>query len=560
MGVKRPDIEQHVVRVPEDVARRYRDGGVWEPLTIGARFHRVALEQGDKDAFVTLDDRLSWADADRRTDQLAAALLRLGLVPGDRVLFQIGNTVEAAVAYFGVLKAGLIPVCSIAAHREREMSYLAEHAEARAYLVQGDWPSQDLQELAATVRAGAPQVEHVIVARGDVRDGNHDFAALAAAEDPAEARATVGALELDPEAVAVFQLSGGTTGVPKIIARFHMEYAYNALAYGRAWGFDPDVRLLHVLPLIHNAGIVFGQAALLHGGTLIIAPDPSAPTILELIQRERATDFHAALQAVLLRIFDFDEREQYDLSSLQRLVMAIITPDTVERVERELGFQPLQMFGMGEGTCMYTPPDADRWVGRHTVGHPVSELDEVEIRDPDSGEQLPHGQSGELCARGPYTIRGYYRSPERNAVAFTPDGFYRTGDLAKANVVDGVPYYSIEGRIKDVIMRGAEKVNAEEVEELLVEHPQIKAAALVAMPDRQLGEKACAYVIAPGDAPGLQELCTFLLERGLAKYKLPERVEVVAEFPLTEISKISKADLRADVARKLEAEAAQPTG
>lgn len=191
---------------------------------------------------------------------------------------------------------------------------------------------------------------------------------------------------------------------------------------------------------------------------------------------------------------------------------------------------------------------------RHrTVGAPISAADEIRILDPVSEDEVPDGEVGEFAARGPYTIRGYYRADEHNRTAFTADGFYRTGDLARRHVAAAGVSYSIDGRIKDVINRGVEKIFAEEVEEIIVAHPDVVTAALVAMPDPVLGERACAYlVLEDGAAPlTVETLGAHLLARGLAKYKLPERVEVVPALPLTNVGKVAKNRLREDVQAKM---------
>ena len=213
-------------------------------------------------------------------------------------------------------------------------------------------------------------------------------------------------------------------------------------------------------------------------------------------------------------------------------------------------------FGMGEGLLMLTPPDAHERARHHTSGYPVSKFDETRLLDPESESDVSPGEVGELVCRGPYTLRGYLGADEHNRTAFTSDGFYRTGDLARIEAVDGSDYFQIRGRIKDMISRGGEKVNAEELEELLVEHEAIAHVAVVAMPDREYLERVCAFVVpAPDCSPTLEELCTFLLDRGLAKFKLPERLELVDDLPLTGIQKVSKVELRARIAARLEEEA-----
>ena len=262
--------------------------------------------------------------------------------------------------------------------------------------------------------------------------------------------------------------------------------------------------------------------------------------------------------AVAIRMLEHEQARRTDLSSIQRLVLGGQRPSTelIERLDRELGIRALQMFGMAEGMFLYTPPDAPEQARLTTVGTPISPVDEVRVLDIGGEEEVPNGTLGELACRGPYTINGYYRAPQHNASSFTSDGFYRTGDLVTRHVLAGRDYYAIDGRIKDVINRGAEKIHAEEVEELLVRHPDVRNAALVAMPDPVLGERICAYLVAHEDAeePTTASSGRFLLEQGLAKFKLPERVELVEAIPLTNVGKVSKKDLRADIEKKIEKE------
>jgi len=187
-------------------------------------------------------------------------------------------------------------------------------------------------------------------------------------------------------------------------------------------------------------------------------------------------------------------------------------------------------------------------------------MDEIRILEPGTGTELPDGQAGELCCRGPYTLRGYYDAAAHNARAFTADGFYRTGDLACIRQIDGQRYVSIEGRIKDVINRGGEKINAEEVELVLLRHPGITAAAAVAMPDPRLGERTCAYIVVQGEPVTLAEIRQHFAQLQVAKFKWPERIEHLAEMPRTPVGKTDKKRLQAEIAAKIAAElaASQP--
>jgi 2,3-dihydroxybenzoate-AMP ligase len=503
--------------------------------------------------------QLSYAELDRESDRFGAALLELELVPGERVLFQLGNEPETVIAYYGTIKAGLIPVCSIPQHGERDMVQLARQSGAAAHLVQADYASQDLQALASKVAARSGSIRHVVVTRGAAR-GGHAFDALLETQDPASARRSLMDVAPGPEDVAVFQLSGGTTGTPKIIPRLHCEYVLNSRQWAHACGLDANSVVMHPIPLIHNAGIAAAmQPCHAVRGRFVLASRADPPAVMELIEKERVQVLPVVPPALLLRILEHPRRREHDLSSLTHVIVGgqKLPLELADALETELGIACLQMFGMAEGMFLRTPDSAPDWVRKHTVGQPISELDEVRILEPGTERDAAHGAIGELCCRGPYTIRGYLAAPDHNAQAFTSDGFYRTGDLARAHVLDGETYYSVEGRLKDMINRGAEKINAGEVEEVVVAHPAVEAVAVVAMPDRTLGERACAYVsLMPDASVSHEELVAFLLSRGVAKFKLPERLEIVERLPLTNIGKVDKKSLREDIARKVAEEQA----
>jgi hypothetical protein len=252
---------------------------------------------------------------------------------------------------------------------------------------------------------------------------------------------------------------------------------------------------------------------------------------------------------------DSPERGRFDLSSLRVLQVggAKLNPEPARRIRPTLGCQLQQVFGMAEGLLNYTRLDDPEDEIVETQGRPCSPDDEIRVVD-EEGRDVPPGEPGELLARGPYTIRGYYNVPEHNQRAFTPDGFYRSGDIVRLSPGGNLV---VEGRAKDLINRGGEKISAEEVENLVLAHPSVFNAAAVAMPDPVLGERTCVYVILrPGAGLTLTELVTFLEAQQIARFKLPERLEVVEKFPLTNVGKVSKKDLREDIARKLASERA----
>lgn len=551
-----------VVAFPEEAVRRYRAAGVWSDRTLAQEFRAVADTHPDRLAVLTPDARLTYAELDRRTDRIALGLRDLGLRPGDRVLLQVTNHVWAVLAWYGLLKAGLVPIATLAQHRRHEILEIARQSEPAAHLIEPGFRSHDLVALAAEVAKEQPTLRRLLtVGTASPPAGGVALEALESTgrtEDPAVARAAVEEIQeaVPGDSLAVLQLSGGTTNIPKLIPRLHTEYWYNARTYAEAIDLDSTGTVAHLLPMVHNAGIVCGlHAAHSVGGCFALAvPEP---TQLKAIAPDLT---HTMLSPALAAMVTADPELFDALDGLRVLVWVNgpLSADIVAAFETP-SRRIIQMFGMGEGLCMVTPTAAPAEIRHRTVGTPVTPFDEARVYAPGTEELVPPGTPGELCARGPYTIRGYFRAPERNAEAFTADGFYRTGDIVVEVPHDGRSFYRLEDRIKDLINRGGEKVNAAEIEHLLVRHPAVERAALVAMPDERLGERACAFIVPKlgAEAPDLGEVQQYLDGIGVAKFKWPERVELIEEFPLTNISKVDKRVLRGRITDILAAERPQ---
>jgi non-ribosomal peptide synthetase component E (peptide arylation enzyme) len=251
---------------------------------------------------------------------------------------------------------------------------------------------------------------------------------------------------------------------------------------------------------------------------------------------------------------EFPKLSEYDISSLRYVIAggARLNAEAARNIRPILGCDYFQNLGMGEGMGFWSRIGDGEDLLLNSQGAPMFDDDEIRVVD-ENEKEVPYGERGELLVRGPLTIRGYYNSPEYNKKAFTADGFYRTGDVVR---MYRERYVSVEGRIKDTINRGAEKISAEEVENHILAHPDVENCAYVAMPDRVLGEKACAFVLPkPGKSLTLQDLQTFLKnERNITVFKLPERLELVEAFPMTNVGKIDKKELRRIIAGKIEAE------
>ena len=347
--------------------------------------------------------------------------------------------------------------------------------------------------------------------------------------------------------VAFFQLSGGSTGTPKLIPRTHNDYDYSIRASVQISGVTSATRFLCALPAGHNFTMSSpGTLGVFHaGGTVVMAPSPEPLGCFQIVARERITMAPLVPPAVALwlRAVEEDPARRAMLDSLELMLVggASFAEATARRVPELLGCRLQQVFGMAEGLVNYTRLDDPPEVVFTTQGRPISPDDEVRIVDED-GNDVPDGTPGALATRGPYTFRGYYRSPEHNAKAFDAEGFYYSGDV----VVRQGGNLRVVGRIKDQINRGGEKIAAEEIENLLVRHPDITHAALVAAPDAHLGEKSCAFLVLREGAGKLSPpaLRRHLLELGVAEYKLPDRFRFVPELPLTAVGKIDKRRLR----------------
>jgi 2,3-dihydroxybenzoate-AMP ligase len=345
-------------------------------------------------------------------------------------------------------------------------------------------------------------------------------------------------------------LSGGTTSLSKLIPRTHDDYVLNARLCSEAAGFSPDTIFLAILPLGHNYNLASpGLLGTFYaGGTVVIARSTATADVLMTAARERVTVI-AAVVPLITNWLNDNAARGYDLSSLHVVQNggARLAPELRARLRREFECTPQEIYGTAEGLINMTRlSDADD-VLLESSGAPVSDFDEIEVVD-DAGARMSDGESGELLTRGPYTIRGYYNADDINAEAFTEDGFYRMGDIVRKRG----RYVYTEGRRKDLINRGGEKISCDEVENLIISLTQVRQVAVVAMADAVFGEKACACVVLqPGSTLTFEELVAHLHAQKIAAFKLPERLEVLASFPVSPVGKILKRELREIVAQRM---------
>lgn len=521
------------VPYPADLAASYRAAGYWTGTTLGDLLRDTARRLPGRRAL--LGDRpLTYAELDTEADRMAYGFGALGIAAGDRVVVQLPNTPEFVIVLFGLLRAGAIPVLALPAHRRAEIEHLAELSGAVAYLIADRHGDFDYRELATTVRAAVTSLRHVLV----LGDPGPFTGLLSIARDSGSLPSP------DPADIALMLVSGGTTGLPKLIARTHDDYVYNATASAQVCALGEDDVYLAALPAAHNfplacPGILGTVAA---GGALVFAADPSPEHAFAVIERYGVTV--TALVPPLAQLWSAAvDWEDADISTLRLLQVggAKLAEVNAREVGPALDVTLQQVFGMAEGLLNFTRLDDDPDLICTTQGRPLCPADEIRVVD-ENGVAVAPGAVGELLTRGPYTLRGYYRAPEHNARAFTPDGFYRSGDLVR-QLPSG--HLVVSGRSKDVINRGGENVSCDELEEHLLAHPAVRHAAAVGLPDPVLGEKVCAVLVVTEAMPTLAEIKEFLTARGLATYKLPDVLRQADTLPVTAVGKIDKKALRA---------------
>jgi 2,3-dihydroxybenzoate-AMP ligase len=343
--------------------------------------------------------------------------------------------------------------------------------------------------------------------------------------------------------------------VPKLIPRTHNDYAYNSKTAAPVCGVNADSVLLLALPIAHNLPLACPgiQGYFFSGAKVVLCASTRPEEMLPLVEKHRVTHVKV-VPALLIRLVNSPEAGKFDLSSVK------IVQSGGQRMQPQVRLRARQVFpnaiiqenfGMAEGMLFFVRFDDPEEVQLESCGRPICPDDEARLVD-NEGREVPAGEVGELACRGPYTLRGYYNAPEHNARAFTRDGFYLTGDLMRRTRSG---YYVVEGRKKDLINRGGEKVSAEEIENLVLSHPAVLDVACIPIPDAAMGERMCACVmLRAGHTLTLKELADFLFAKEIAKFKLPERLEVLDEFPVSAFGKVSKKTLVETVKKKLDGE------
>lgn len=388
-------IEGVIYHRAED-ARRWLADGAWIDRTVGDALRDTARRHPGRVAFVGDERSITFRELDEATDRLGAALLALGLEAGDRAVFQLGTTVETALVLLACFKAGVVPVCSLPQHREVEIGQLARQSGARGYFVQADFGSFDLVGFARQMAQQLPALRHLVVVRGRA-EGVPDLQALIDAMPLEEARRRLREVPLGPQDVLSFQLSGGTTGLPKIIPRFHAEYLGHAAGWMRTYGIDADSRVIWSLPLLHNAGQLYALVPVaLLGITTVLMPRVDIRRMLELIEQHRVT--HAlSIGPIAPQLLAYTELARHDLSSLRLFA----TMSRADSLEAHLGLPCSNLYGITEGLLLGSGPDASAFRRHHTQGASGCAEDEIRLLEPGSETPAAPGAMASCASAAP---------------------------------------------------------------------------------------------------------------------------------------------------------------
>lgn len=515
---------------------KFYDEQVWPHITLGEFIEDCAKKYGDKIALVDGDVELSYQELNRKACHYANGLLKAGFKKGDRIVLQLPNCHEFVIILFAMFKIGLIPVLSLPAHRKNEIKGILEKSGAKAYIAKDKYLGFSYVDMIREVREEL-NIDFEVYILGD-NQGYKNFYNLSDKDSLYQH------MDVDYKEIGLLLLSGGTTGIPKLIPRRHCDYIYVAKETAKRCKMNQDSIYLASLPIAHNFPLccpgILGTFFI--GGKVVLCPVTSPDEILPLIEEEKVT-ITGLVPAMANICIDFIKEDDYDISSLKVLQVggSVLEEKLAEKIEKEFCCKLQQIFGIAEGLIMTTSLDDDSKTIFTTQGKPISEFDELLIVDED-GEEVKDEEYGELIVRGSYTIYGYYKLPEVNKNCIDKDLYFKTGDKAR-KLKDG--NYQVVGRISETINRAGEKITPSEIEDILLSNENIGDVQVVGVPDELLGEKIGVFILKDEkDELSLEDIRTFLANKNVAEFKLPDSIKYIDSWPLTALGKIDRNKLK----------------
>lgn len=531
-------------------------------ITIGEHFERIAAEFADRDALIEASTgrRWSYAELNAEVDRVGRGLLAMGVEKGDRIGIWSTNCAEWTILQYATAKIGAILVNVNPAYRSHELQFVVKQCGMRMLVVAPSDKNSDYVGMGREAVQVCPELVELVLIDGNDDDvapeqGEFTFGGVAARAKGVEPRLLQERMVgLDQHDAINLQYTSGTTGFPKGATLSHHNILNNGFFIGELLNYTEQDRVVIPVPFYHCFGMVIGNLnAFSHGAATIIPGRGFSPAAtLQAVQDYRGTSLYG-VPTMFIGELALDNFANYDLSSLRTGVMAGSTcpVEIMKRVVNEMNMAEVAIcYGMTETSPVSTMTRPDDSLARRTetVGRTMPHL-ESQIIDPVSGDVVEHGELGELCTRGYSVMKGYWNVPEKTDEAIDPDGWMHTGDLAR---MDEDGYVTIEGRIKDMVIRGGENIYPREIEEFLYQHPAIQDVQVIGVPDERYGEELMACVILKPDAGTLTvEDVTGFCRGRLAHYKIPRYVDVRESFPMTVSGKIRKIEMRQDAVDKL---------
>lgn len=538
---------QEYTPFPRERADFYEQMGCWGNENHIQFLYRLKNEYGRKIAIIQGDYSLSYEALYARAELCAQQLASAGIKSGDFVVLQSANVSEFFVVLFGLYFIGARPVFCLNGHGAAEVEGIARNSGAVGYIkINSLKETEDAQDICNQFS----QPNFSLWFRATiVSDAGHNTATFPGSWTLSTVGIDLrdGQLQASAEnsrSLAFLQLSGGTTGTPKLIPRTHADYLYSVDLSAKVARLDAYTKILIVLPVMHNFTMSSPGflGAFSVGATVVLAADPTPGHCFSLIEQHAINQ--VSLVPSLAGLWAHSPLiGAYDLSSLQVMQVggAKLQPELAAEIYARLGVKLQQVYGMAEGLVNFTSLDDDRDICINTQGKPLSPYDEILIVD-EQGAPVTQGVVGLITTRGPYTINGYYHAPEVNAHSFTADGFYITGDLGFKDEFGNI---TVTGRQKELINRAGEKITPSEVEALILSHPQVRDVTVIGVPDKLLGERIKALIILHEMEAVItrKDIVDHLHKRGIAQFKIPDDIDFVNDFKYTHVGKVNRRQL-----------------
>ena len=525
----------------------YRQQGLWGDASLADYWQQTARAMPDKIAVVDNHGAsYTYSALDHAASCLANWMLAKGIESGDRIAFQLPGWCEFTVIYLACLKIGAVSVPLLPSWREAELVWVLNKCQAKMFFAPTLFKQTRPVDLILPLQNQLPQLQQIV----GVDKLAPATSSLSLSQIIADNIPLTTAITTHGDELAAVLFTSGTEGLPKGVMLTHN----NILASERAYCARLNLTWLDVFmmpaPLGHATGFLHGVTAPFLIGARSVLLDIFTPdACLALLEQQRCTCMLGATPFVY-DLLNLLEKQPADLSALRFFLCGGTTiPKKVARECQQLGIKLLSVYGSTESSP-HAVVNLDDPLSRfmHTDGYAAAGV-EIKVVN-DARKTLPPGCEGEEASRGPNVFMGYFDEPELTARALDEEGWYYSGDLCR---MDEAGYIKITGRKKDIIVRGGENISSREVEDILLQHPKIHDACVVAMPDERLGERSCAYVVlkAPHHSLSLEEVVAFFSRKRVAKYKYPEHIVVIEKLPRTASGKIQKFLLRKDIMRRL---------